>query len=127
MEPAESNMESNILFSGKIVGTSFEPAKSNLQELLTPFLAGLDIGERGEVLSGLGVKLIHITDNPYDPNAIRVYFEIGNKSWEVGWIPRFANTKILEYGIENTESSLTDFLVYEDKIVGALITVTKKT
>jgi hypothetical protein len=116
----------NCIFSGSLKGTSFEPAKSNLQALLTPFLANLEVTERGKLLSELVIELTHIKDNPYDPNAIRVTFHINDMHWEVGWIPKFINTKILEVGLDNVECKLQDFNIYEEKIVGALIKVLKK-
>lgn len=109
-------MAVQLVYSGKLAGTSFSPAKENLQKLADSLRK--DIEENGASIS---VELVHDPANPYDKNALKV---ICNGIF-VGHVPRSWNDRILDIGLEKVKASFERFNVHpqSEKIVGAAIEV----
>ena len=104
------------MFQGSIVGVTFEPAKTNLQRAVKFF----EIKMKEEGWEPV-VELEHQPDNQYDSNAIRVKIGDKTKLFEVGFIPKTHNQRMLSYGLDNIETTLEDFTTYDDKVVGVVI------
>ena len=65
-----------------VVGVTFE----NRQEILSDFFKGYRHGGK------YSVKLVHETDNQYDPNAVAVHLDVGGGVFKgVGYISRQEN------------------------------------
>lgn len=78
-----------LIYEGKIVGVSFEPAKSGLQRAYADM--------RGQAPAA--VRLEHDPNNVYDNQAIKVFFKCNSNEHFVGHIPKPYNAKMLEAGL----------------------------
>src|SRR4030042_6695212 len=106
-----------IIYNVKIVGVSFEPAKTNLKNAVNYFQR-LD-NECNPIMT-----LKAEPSNPHDKNAIQVWIEQNNQSWNIGYIPKIINQKILEIGIHNIGIKLVQFNQdYKGDICGATINI----
>lgn len=120
----EEKINEKIIYLGKVVGTTYEPAKSNLKEFVHTLYK---MSKSNIKPSDIEMKLIHEKDNQYDPNALRVMANLkGHGTWEVGYIPKTDNYKILEIGIDKFECKLVDLNEFDGKIVGLMVAVIKK-
>lgn len=95
----------NTVYSGSVVGTSFEPAKSNIPQVLD-YLRTI-AAEQGEIIPVM--KLVHNPENPYDKNAIQVHMGYRNTMFFVGHIPKTHNSKLLEIGLPNVQAEFDRF------------------
>ena len=113
-----------LLYTGSVVGVTFEPFKSNLQFLIKFFQ-----NKNKHNKFNPKVKLKHIPDNPYDKNTIQVLVGQDGFFFKIGWIPKTHLERIHQIGIENTELQMRGLSeYYNDKlecleIVGVAINV----
>lgn len=106
------------IYRGKVTGVTFEPAKSNIAKVVSL------LAEKGDDFRPQ-VKLQPDPENKYDPNAIRVLIGQDGKLYEVGWVPKSCNERVIKAGVENCKTDLVDFNTFEDNIVGFVISITK--
>jgi len=95
-----------LFYSGHIVGVTFSPAKENLAEV--------SIG-----LKQLELKLSHIKDNKYDPNAIAVIC----KDKQIGWVPKDVNKRMIEFGVDKLTCIFMSYNLSNVDVVGINISV----
>lgn len=93
------------MYSGSVVGTTFEPAKSNIP-LVLDYLRTV-AAEKGD-FEPL-IELVHNPENPYDKNALQVHLGYGDKKFFVGHIPKTHNTQMLDAGLLNLDLSFDRF------------------
>ena len=94
------------IFDGMAAGVSFDPAKKNIKKLFNGDFFDLEL------------TLVHMPENKYDKNAIRLVTTVGSRTLEVGWVPKAVNTKVLEYGLENVYCMFSGYNMYEEEAVG---------
>lgn len=96
-----------MLYNGSVVGTTFEPAKTNIP-ILVDYLRTVTAAS-GEIEPSVSLK--HNPLNPYDANAVEVHVGYGLTSYFVGHIPKTYNQKLLEAGLENLTPELNRFFI----------------
>jgi hypothetical protein len=114
------------LYSGKVVGITFSPAKENVQALQV-IMENSDRDD-AEVVAKLKAE----PQNKFDNRAIAVLagLRIPGESLEsvnfmhVGHIPRTNTEPIHKAGVENVQVSVEQLKEYESKIAGIDIKVT---
>lgn len=110
------------VFTGSVVGVSFEPAKTNLKK----FVQHLQSIPEDEIKPEIHIE--HQPENEYDKNAVRVVARQEERTWELGWLPKEIAKRVVQIcGIGNCKASMIDFNVMEDVIVGLTIKVVQIT
>lgn len=104
-----------LVYSGSIVGVTFEPAKSNIIRAVAAYRSVKP-----------HVVLEHDPANPYDSEAIRVLFRGAGPDIFVGHIPKPHNSKILALGLNTLNASFERWNEVKGQIAGATIEVTKR-
>jgi len=79
------------------------------------FVAGVKFHEYKNVLNSMSkgntLQLIPEPENKFDPNAVKIYFDNGDKAGFIGYVPKKFSSEVsalLEVGIE-LECTLTEF------------------
>jgi len=106
-------MSVELVFSGKLAGVSFSPAKENLAQAVKEYGVG----------GPSDVQLEHDPSNPYDSEAIKVIFQPGG--FFVGHIPKPHNSKLLVVGLDGTKVAFERWNKHGEIVVGAMIEVTR--
>lgn len=94
-----------MIYAGSVVGTSFEPAKSNIPKAIDHFRTF--IAAEGDIEPI--VTLVPNPKNQYDANAIEVHIGYRDKSFMVGHIPKTHNVEMLEKGIPFLRAEIDRF------------------
>ncbi len=96
-----------MLYQGSVVGTTFEPAKTNILVAVDFFRTVT--AAHGDVEPVVTLK--HNPLNPYDKNAIEVHIGYDLVNYMVGHIPKTHNVRILEAGIDKVKAELERFYI----------------
>lgn len=116
-------MDKRSMYIGPVAGTSFEPAKTNLRDMVVAL---------NEATDDHPFKLKLVTDphNKYDSNAIKVVADFESKEYFVGWVPRDYNHNICKQIKNSLEEDglsvgceLEKFNVFDDRVVGLEIDI----
>ena len=119
-------MNGDVVYRGKVVGVTFSPTKESFQACIARFK------EVGEGQIDPVVRLEHDPSNKFDPNAVKVLMKNrgDQDEFHIGWLPGPKNggfnKKVLEVGLDNCKVELEQCNLYEEKIVGFGIIVTKR-
>lgn len=109
-----------VLYTGKVVGVSFEPTKTTFKTCVA------DLKVRGEKKMNPVLAMKHNPDNPYDVNAVEIWMGHDEPSFHIGFIPKTHNRLLLLEDLNTLGIRLLKCNMFEDKIVGFGIEVFKK-
>lgn len=106
------------LYNGRVMGINHykQPFKKVMDHITKTDLSKIK----------LKIDLVAEPDNPYDPNAIMVFFGDDGKVFEhIGYVAKPQNIACLEAGLENLKVEITNFNKFKDEFVGIEILVTR--
>jgi hypothetical protein len=83
------------LYDGKVVGITFEPAKTNFKKIVEQY-------KKGEKIA---LSLVAEPENKFDAHAVAVHAN----GLKVGYIPKEINKNILKHGIDKVKVELRGF------------------
>ncbi len=98
-------LNGKMMYEGSVVGTTFEPAKSNIPIAIDYLNTFVDWNSFIEPI----VELKHNPLNKYDSNALEVHIGYEGKTFFVGHIPKTHNKQLLDMGLENLNTELDRF------------------
>jgi len=114
------------VYRGKVVGVTFEPTKTNFKACLARF------AEIGEAKVNPQLRLEADPKNPYDKDAVKVFMKNqgDDQEFHIGFLPGPKNggfnKKCLEVGLDKLKVELEQCNMFEEKVVGFGIIVSKK-
>lgn len=108
-----------MLYDGPVVGVSFEPSRTNLQNLYSFVID--TVNRIGDI--ELDVQLIHNPTNPWDNNAVQVYVGYKDTMFFIGHIPKTHNTSLLKVGLANLKSEFIRFNYADEEVTPIGVTI----
>lgn len=109
-----------VLYTGKVVGVSFEPTKTHFKACIE------ELKKQGEKKMNPVLVMRHNPENEYDPNAVEIWMGHNEPKHHIGFIPRTHNRLLLLEGLDQLGIRLLKCNMFDDKIVGFGIEVYKQ-
>lgn len=120
MNSNTGTQEELVIYTGKVVGVTFEPTKTHFKACIA------ELQKQGEDKMNPVLKMKHNPDNEFDPNAVEIWLGHDKPNHHIGFIPRTHNRLMLLEGLDTIGIRLLKANLFEDKIVGFGIEVFKK-